>query len=381
MPDLTTSFAGIPLRSPVVAASAPPTESVSGALRCAEMGAGAVIIKSAAPISARERGGGRRTYVDSRGLWAQGAFGHETLTIDEGARIVEAVRKGTDTPVIASVGTISLNPDDFAESCLVMHQAGASAVQMDLFYVPQPRASARNLEAISTALAAAQQRVPIPVMPKLNIDFPVGFAIDWLPSTQVAGVLLLDSVRTPPPIDVAAGGNSRIPNLEGAKECSLFGGWQLPLTNQYANQLSHALRIDICAGGGMWTGADCLGTIMLGARCVQLATAIMKRGYEHIRTLNRQIAELLDEAGLPSLDAAIGLAQTHMYWDRPERFVDSVARIDESICTQCGRCTRIAICGEISLVEGRVAISDHCIGCGYCVTECPFDGALVMEAR
>lgn len=345
------------------------------------MGAGAVIIKSAAPISSMERGGSRRTYVDNRGLWAQGTFGHETLTIDEGAGIVEAVSKQTSTPVIASVGTISLKPDEFAESCAVMHQAGASAIQMDLFYIPQPRASAQSLELVSTAIAAAQERVPIPVMPKLGIDFPVGLVIDWLPSTHVAGVLLLDSLRTPPPIDITAQGRSRFAYLDGVTECSLFGGWQLPLTNQYANQLSHALQMDICAGGGMLTGADCVETIMLGARCVQVATAIIERGYEHIRTLNRQIAELLDQAGIPSIDAAIGLAQTHMYWGRPERYIDSIARIDESICTQCGRCTRIAFCNEISIVQGRVTISDQCIGCGYCATQCPFEGALVMESR
>jgi len=46
MADLTTSYMGLKLKNPVIVASSGLTKSAEGIVRCAEAGAGAVVMKS-----------------------------------------------------------------------------------------------------------------------------------------------------------------------------------------------------------------------------------------------------------------------------------------------------------------------------------------------
>lgn len=377
MTDISTTFAGIPLDGPVIAASGPPTENLRSALACAESGAGAIITKSAAPITQAERQGGRRALRTHRGLWAQGSFGYETHTLDEAAELVASITRESPVPVIASVGSTTLSPTEIVSSCQVLQQAGARGIQIDLFYVPQPRVSSLNIARVNDLLLAAKEAVSVPVIPKLNIDYPAAFCVEWLRPLHVAGILLLDSVRTPAPFDLATPQETLIPNLRGAKECSLFGGWQLPITRQYTAVLAREGLGPICAGGGIWTGSDCLELMMLGASAVQVCSAIVERGAKHIRTLNRQVRESLERAGVDSLRGVIGVAPGNAY--SAEEYPLVRARVDPSVCTGCGRCLEIAFCDDIRGEGGRVRILDGCIGCGYCQQVCPFPGAIVME--
>src|SRR5688572_15247813 len=124
MASLSIEFAGLNLKNPIIAASAPPTETVENIIKCAEAGVGAVVTKTSANFDpSKFTRGGRRAYVDSRGMWAQGSFKRETLTIDEGVRLVSESARETNIPIIASVGGLELDSDDWLKSCLAMQDA------------------------------------------------------------------------------------------------------------------------------------------------------------------------------------------------------------------------------------------------------------------
>lgn len=375
---LTVAFAGLNLPSPIIAASAPPTESAKAMIACAQAGAGAVITKSVVDYDRLDWPDiPRRVRRDARGLWIQGSFSSETLPLTEGLRVVRDARDSIAIPIIASVGVLDPNDDSTLETALRLIEAGADMIHLDLFYLPQPRSNDSTIDALRALFRRAKHLLPVPVAPKLNIDIPAHRFAEAYTSEDVDGVFLLDSVRVPP--SLTADGEPSISAWHGGLECSLFGKWQKPITLQYTRVLSDAGMPAICAGGGLQNADDILEAIMLGATCAQVATQIIIHGYDWIRRSNDQLAELL-AARSTSIVEARGMASDLRDRKAPEFVTPVRAVVDANRCQPCGVCTTLVFCPFISSGQtGMPIIDDACYGCGLCEAVCPHPGAIHME--
>jgi dihydroorotate dehydrogenase/Pyruvate/2-oxoacid:ferredoxin oxidoreductase delta subunit len=373
MASLRVQFGGLDLKNPFIVASAPPTETVESILRCAEAGAGAVVTKTIADFDEIKFPlGARRTYVDRRGIWALSTFRRETLTLDAGAALIRGVVAETDMPIIASVGALDMNPETWLSACLAVQDAGAKMIQLDLFYIPQPRCSPERIEQLRTLIEYLNQHVAIPVCPKLNVDIPAHYAAEVLRDMPLGALFLIDSIRVPTPLDIRQGARPLHQFVASAPECSLFGAWQKPMTLQYTRILAERMSTPLCAGGGFMTGADAVEAILLGATTIQFATLIIKYGYGRIGRVLHDIEEYLDRAGVADVNGIRGTALQRP--DFPEdniAFTDVKAVVDHDLCTTCGLCTTQVFCPDIRLSGGRVEVLQHCDGCGLCVSVCP----------
>lgn len=377
---LTVRFAGIELRSPIIAASAPPTESVAGMLSCAKAGAGAVITKSIIDYNREEWPHiPRRVRREPRRLWIQGSFASETLTLSEGLAIVSATRTASDIPIIASVGVLDPTSNQAVDTALRLVEAGADLIHFDLFYLPQPRCSDEMIGFLANLFERARAELPVQFGPKLNVDIPADrFAQAFKPSS-IDCVFLLDSIRVPPPIN--SRGSPTLPNWHGGLECSLFGEWQKPITMQYTRVLSDAGMSNLCVGGGLRGATDVLEAILLGATTTQIASQIITQGYDWISRTNDKLEALLDANSHPSLQSIKGLG-LHIRDSKAPEDVDPVrAIVDDNKCKPCGVCTTLAFCSFISKQStGIPTISDACYGCGLCEQLCPQPGAISMKS-
>ena len=373
MADLRTTLGPIELRNPVVIASSPPTETLEGVIACEEAGAGAVVIKTIADFDAgRYPLGARRTYVDERGLWAMSTFRRETFNLDDGVDLVRAASRRLSIPVIASVGAITMDPSAWVDTCRGVERAGAQMVQLDLFYVPQPRASAANLEALRHLISTLLTEITIPVVPKLNVDIPAYLARDVLRDLGLEAVFAIDSIRVPPPIDFVRGGGPAFAAVVNPGEASLFGQWQKPITLQYARILAERLSVSLCVGGGLDTGYDAAEAIYYGASAAMFATAVIRRGYQAIPKIVRQLDTYLEREGYDSTLSLKDRGARELHRDESEiRFEDVRAEVDMSTCIMCGRCTTQAFCHDITLSGERIEILPACDGCGHCLSVCP----------
>lgn len=369
---LDVTFAGLNLKSPIVAASAPPTETVSGLIACARSGAGAVITKSIVDYNrSNVPATPRRVLQERQRLWIQGSFASETLTLEEGLALVSAARDKVDIPIIASVGVLELDSGAAIETASRLATAGADFVHFDLFYLPQPRSTDATATGMRNLFAAAKRLLPIPFGPKLNIEIPAHWFARGFGPSEIDGVFLLDSVRTPPPL--SSRGDPRINGWTGGLECSLFGGnWQKPITLQYTRVLADAGLSALCAGGGFASAEDIMEAILLGATTVQAATPIILHGYDWItRTLER-LERLLEDRGHSCLSDLRGLALKVRDQTGPERAIPMRAFVDANRCVPCGVCTKLAFCAHIEAGQGgRPDIAAACSGCGLCAALCP----------
>ena len=59
-----------------------------------------------------------------------------------------------------------------------------------------------------------------------------------------------------------------------------------------------------------------------------------------------------------------------------------VIKVDENLCTGCGRCVDACLTGALAIVDGKARLVDErlCDGYGSCIVVCPFN-ALQLEYR
>lgn len=372
MNRLAVELGDLRLKNPVVVAAAPPTETVDNVIRCANAGAGAVITKSIADYDeSAYQLGARRAYLDHQGLWATSTYRRETLSLEAGIKLVAESVDRSGIPIIASVTAQDTRIESWLDTCLALEQAGASMIQLDLFYLPQPVYSPSRVGAARNLIDGLCSELSIPVMPKLNIEIPAHLAADLLSGSKIAALSYLDSVRVSPPIDIYAEGRLTFRFVNKPSGSSLFGSWQKPLTLHYTHVLSQLVELPLCAGGGLKSGDDAVEMIMLGATAVQFASVVVLHGFNRITNILSDMERFLEEGGYQDIDALRGIAWRGIGSPDETTFDNVQAEVDPALCNTCGRCLELVFCGAISQDRDRVHISsERCDGCNLCTFVC-----------
>jgi dihydropyrimidine dehydrogenase (NAD+) subunit PreA len=161
----------------------------------------------------------------------------------------------------------------------------------------------------------------------------------------------------------------------------MSGEGVLPISNLTLARAA-GLGVTISGNGGAMDYRAAANFLALGATTVQFCTVVMKYGLGIVDELHSGLSYLLADRGLSSVAALIGSA-----WPDPiTAFEDlpvstTVPELVQSLCTQCGNCTRCPYLA-IALDAQRSPVIDpaHCVGCSLCAQKC-FTGALHMRPR
>ena len=342
-------FLGYKVKSYMVAASSPLTESIENIAECEKNGAAAAILKSASSRRLHD-GGKRRCLADEeRGLfWCESGFDREILPLEEAASLTKAAVSRTGLIIVPSITETTLEPEIWLESCKKLEKAGAHGVQLDFFYFPNLMAEDGFNRGFVYLLKTLLTECTVPVMPKLSKNLPEAYAAELLKKAGVKYVSLLDSVRAPKPHGA---------NLTG-KGLSVFGNWMFGLTRQYTAVLADA-GFQVCAGGGVTSGSEAAELLRLGARTIQIATEALLHGYKRFHDIGEGLSAPVAE---PDAGGYTGQRQVVF---------------DSSQCKGCGACMEQAFC---NIVKRYVAggSNSSCEGCGLCAQLCRH-GALQMQ--
>ena len=142
---MKAKYLGLELSSPVIVSSSPYTSTVQHVEQCVRQGAGAVVLKSifeeqilreAASLERMQGYGDAGEYLER---YLGDAYKNEFLQLVAGA-------VATGVPVIASINCVGAG-DAWVEYACSMQQAGAAALELNIFLLPTDRhASAQQLE-------------------------------------------------------------------------------------------------------------------------------------------------------------------------------------------------------------------------------------------
>jgi dihydroorotate dehydrogenase (fumarate) len=372
--DLSVSFAGLRLRTPVVVGSAGITGTVELMKRAEDAGAGAVVMKSLFAKEVCRVAPTPRFRILRRGSGVQRSFvlySYEQASEWGPERYAEEVRRAKEAlsiPVIASINC--LTPEEWLSYSALMEQAGADAVELNLSCPHGPHLMEGHdvtREMIEMTRLVKQARC-IPIIPKMTpqLNNPPGVAVAL--ERAGADAIVAFNRFTGLEIDI----ETERPIMHGGY-AGHGGPWALHYVLRWLAAMYPALSVPLAASGGVSDGEDVVKAILAGATAVQVVTAVVVGGYEVIGRMNEFLLRWMEQKGYGSvLDFRGSICERIVPMEEVFREHVLRAQIEEQKCRNCGLCMRICIYDAAQPADSAYrVVPERCDGCGLCVELCP----------
>jgi dihydroorotate dehydrogenase (fumarate) len=316
--DLTTTYLGLSLRSPIVASASPLTGSLDSVRRIVDCGAAAVVMPSLfeEEILQEEIELNRAIEAGSEHFAeALDYFPDVAGVAHAGDRYVaelERMKATVEVPVIASLNATSSG--GWVRYAAALADAGADALELNLYSVAaDPDRTAADVEEERLAtIAAVRDGIEIPLAVKLSPYF--SSMANFARRVVEAGAdgLVLFNRFYQPDIDLEA--------LEVVPRVELSSAWELRLPLRWIAIIRPLLPdVSLAATSGIASGTDAAKAIAVGADVAMMTSAVLVNGP---RQLTRAIAGLqrwLDDHGYESVAQLRG-SMSYASSADPERF-------------------------------------------------------------
>jgi len=289
MIDLSTRYLGLSLASPLVASASPLSESLDNIRAMEDAGAAAVVLHSLFE---------EQIDVESEHLdryLSHGAESHPealdyfpdlagyNLGPDGYLEHLRRAKEAVGIPIIGSLNGVSTG--GWIEFARKMQQAGADALELNIFYVPtDPALSGVQVERMYVDLVRdVKASVSIPVAVKLGHAFsaPANLA-RHLDVVGADGLVLFNRFYLP---------DFDLESLEVTPRLTLSSPYELLLRLHWVAILYGHVKADLAVTGGVHGSAQVLKSMMAGARVAMMTSAILQNGIEHFARVR---ADLLD---------------------------------------------------------------------------------------
>jgi dihydroorotate dehydrogenase (fumarate) len=280
MIDLSTSYLGFKLKSPIVVSSTPISESLDNVCRLEESGAAAIVLTSlfeeqlALESGALDEDLSRGTESFAESLDYLPDL-HDYRMTPEG--YLESLRRSKEAvriPILASLNGATTG--GWVRFAREMEEAGADAIELNTYALATDKSQTSTdlelqlLELVDNVCEA----VKIPVAVKLSQSFTsLPHLVARLEDAGARGVVLFNRFYQP---DFDIETLEVRPTLHFSTPSEL-----LPRLHWAAILFGHA-NIDIAITGGVHSAEDVLKSIMAGGNVAMMASALHIHGIEHI---------------------------------------------------------------------------------------------------
>jgi dihydroorotate dehydrogenase (fumarate) len=292
MPDLSTTYLGLALASPLVASSSPLCEDVANLRRMEDAGAAAVVL----PSLFEEQIALESQHLDRYLSHGTESFAESltylpdppryTLGPDGYLEHVRRAKAAVAIPVIASLNGVSVG--GWLRYARKIQDAGADALELNVYSIPtDPARTGAQVEQGYIDLArTVKASVGIPVAVKLGHAFSamanVGRRFD---ATGIDALVLFNRFYQP---------DFDLETLEVVPTLTLSSSWELLLRLHWVAILHGHVRADLAVTGGVHTGTDVLKAMMAGARVAMMTSALLRHGIDHLRAVRADIAAWME---------------------------------------------------------------------------------------
>jgi len=298
MVDLSTSWLGLPLSSPLVLSASPLSRDPDAVARAVDAGASAVVMRSLFEEQLHHEALGVHLYFDARvDMDAESrGFVHpsDVFAVDETPYLaeLERLRRRVSIPIVGSLN--GTTPGGWTSYAKRIESAGASALELNLYEVATSpdETGAQVEERQIEVVRAVVQSVSIPVNVKISPFYAsVPSFARRLERVGAKGLSLFNRFYQP---DVS------LDELDVDRHLVASTPAELPLRLHALALLSPITRLSLACTGGVHSGLDAAKAILSGAHVVQMASAILERGPEHFRAVRTELAGWLGEKGYAS---------------------------------------------------------------------------------
>ena len=296
MTDLSTTYLGLSLSSPLLVAASPLSEDVTRIQEMANAGAAAVVLPSLfeeqlTPTPAGVEGASATaTPLPNLAGYNRGPEGY-----------LEHIRKAkaaVNIPIIASLNATS--PGSWVRYARDIEAAGADALELNVYDVPtSPERTGATLEQMYCDLVELiKANVRLPVAVKLSPYFTsLPNMAARLEQAGANGLVLFNRFYQP---DFDVYSREITPTLE------LSNSQELRLRLHWVATLFGQVGADLAVTGGAHTVFDVIKALLAGARVVMMASALLQQGIGYLQRVRQDLRRWLGDNGYASVQAIQG---------------------------------------------------------------------------
>ena len=304
MIDLSTSYLGLELKSPLVASPSPLCEDVDNIRRMEEKGAAAVVLHSLfaeqITLGSRELDRyltqGTESFAESLTYFPD--LGNYKLGPDEYLEHIRRAKESVEIPIIGSLNGVSTG--GWIEYAKLIEEADADALELNIYYIPtNPDMDSQNIERMYIDLVrAVKASINIPVAVKLSPYFSSMPNMARQLDQAGADALVLFNRFYQPDLDIE--------NLAVKPNLVLSTSHELRLRLRWVAILLGHIRADMAVTGGVHTAEDALKAMMAGAKVAMMTSALLTKGIGYLATVHSGISRWMEEHKYESISQMQG---------------------------------------------------------------------------
>ncbi len=304
MADLSTTYMGLKLKNPIIAASSGLTNSVDDIKEFEEKGAAAVVIKSIFEEEIR-----KSLEKDMNDMNRESFLYPETMDyydnyaedddLTNHLKLIREAKKAVNIPIIASVNCVSAEKWPYYAE--ILQDAGADALELNIFILPSDfsRTSEQNEQVYFDVVNEVKKYVKIPVSLKISYyNSDLGNLIQRLSKTDIKGLVLFNRFYSPD-IDIN--------NMEVLSTNVFSTPSEISIPLRWVAIMAGRVNCDIAASTGIHDGAGVVKQILAGAKAVQVASAFYKKGKAQVEEMLGDLETWMKEKNYKKLDDFRGL--------------------------------------------------------------------------
>ncbi|CAN5397147.1 dihydroorotate dehydrogenase-like protein [soil metagenome] len=297
--DLKTTYLGMKLENPLVVGASPMVDDMGMVRRLEDAGASAIVMHS---LFEEQITGEKFATIYHMELYADSYSealsyfprGDEfALGPDQYLEQIRRIKAAVSIPVIGSLN--GTTPGGFTDFAKQIEQAGADALELNLYSVAaDPEECAADSEQRMIDLVkGVTHAIEIPVAVKISPFFTAlaNFAYR-LEEVGAEGLVMFNRFYQP---------DINIEALEVKPTIQLSDPSELLLRLRWTSILSRRVGMDLAVTGGVHSHREVIKSMMAGASVVQLVSALLRHGPEHLKRVREDLVNWMDEFGYSTL--------------------------------------------------------------------------------
>ncbi len=309
MADLSTTYLGLQLTSPVITGSSGLTDKVEKIIELEKNGAGAVVLKSIFEEEItmeyeqmlREEAPSR--YKDDYLDYFD--YKIKEVNLNNYLNLIIDAKKKTEIPIIGSINCNSSHEWTFFARKI--EEAGADAIELNVFILPSDLT--RTADGIEKTFLEIIQNIKntvnIPIAVKMSYYFSnLAAFLQELSRTQIAGLVLFNRSYSPD-ID--------LDKMEVIGTNVLSTPKELPTSLRWIGIMANRVKCDLAASTGIHDGQAVVKQLLAGANAVQVVSALYEHGVDYLKQMLGDVENWMDEKGYEKIDDFRGMLSQEQF--------------------------------------------------------------------
>ncbi|WP_013323082.1 dihydroorotate dehydrogenase-like protein [Gloeothece verrucosa] len=292
--DISTTYLGLNLRSPLIVGSAGPlTEDINNIKRIEEAGAAAVVLHSFFEEQLRVEQlelhhhltHGTESFAEALTYFPEPEIFH--VGAEEYLNHIRQAKEQVKIPIIASLNGVSTG--GWLEYARKIEQAGADALELNVYYLPNDleMSGAQVEQNYVDILRIIKSEISIPVAMKLSPYFSnMANMAKQLAEAGADGLVLFNRFYQP---------DIELEHLEVIPNVLLSTPQAMRLPMHWIGMLYGRVNVDFAAISGIHTSLDVLKMLMVGAKATMLVSVLLRHGINEIRKIEQNLIHWLQE--------------------------------------------------------------------------------------